>query len=366
MLMKMIYCREVIYSKIKGEMFMEMFKPFILKDMTLKNRIVLPPMDTYCADNEGNVNDTHFNHYVSRAMGGVGLIIVEATAVSQNGRISDNCLGIWDDSKVPGLKSIAEGCKKYGAKTAIQINHAGRKCTANKEIEGYTLAPSPIAFDETYRVPKEITKEEIKVAVSQFADAARRALEAGFDALEIHGAHGYLISEFLSPVTNKRTDEYGGSLENRTRFLIEVLDEVKKYWPKEKPLLLRVSATDHLPDGMKVEDMVKIINLVKDKVDLVHVSSGGVALAPISVYPGYQVRYAETIKKECGVPTIAVGLIRTKELVNEILGNERADLVAMGRELFRNPYFVVQTAYEHDMEYDYPEIYKPAFHSRRT
>lgn len=344
---------------------MEMFKPYVLKDMTLKNRVVLPPMDTYCADNEGNVNDTHFNHYVSRAMGGVGLIIVEATAISQNGRISDNCLGIWEDSKVPGLKSIAEGCQKFGSKVAIQINHAGRKCTANKEDGKYTLAPSAIAFDETYRVPKEITKEEIKVAVGQFGEAARRANEAGFDALEVHGAHGYLISEFLSPITNKRTDEYGGSLENRTRFLIEVLEEVSMNWPSNKPLLLRVSATDHLPDGMKVEDMVKIINMVKDKVDLVHVSTGGVALAPISVYPGYQVKYAEIIKKECNVPTIAVGLIRTQELVNEILGNDRADLVAMGRELFRNPYFVVQTAWENGIEYDYPSIYKPAFPGKR-
>ncbi|MDD2371081.1 MAG: NADPH dehydrogenase NamA [Firmicutes bacterium] len=341
---------------------MEMFKPFVLKDMTLKNKIVLPPMDTYCADNEGNVNDIHFNHYVSRAMGGVGLIIVEATAITQNGRISDNCLGIWNDSKIPGLKRIAEGCQRYGSKVAIQINHAGRKCTAAAD---YTLAPSAIAFDETYRIPREISKDEIKVAIGQYGQAARRASLAGFDALEVHGAHGYLISEFLSPLTNKRTDEYGGSLENRARFLIEVLEEVSKNWPSDKPLLLRVSATDHLPEGMKVEDMIQIINMVKDKVDLVHVSTGGVAYAPIKVYPGYQVKYAEIIKRECQVPTIAVGLIRTEELVNEILGNDRADLVAMGRELFRNPYFVVQTAWNHGIEYDYPDIYKPAFPSKR-
>ncbi len=341
---------------------MEMFKPFVLKDMTLKNKIVLPPMDTYCADNEGNVNDIHFNHYVSRAMGGVGLIIVEATAITQNGRISDHCLGIWEDSKIPGLKRIAEGCQRYGSKVAIQINHAGRKCTAKAD---FTLAPSAIAFDETYRVPKEITKDEIKEVIIQYGSAARRASEAGYDALEVHGAHGYLISEFLSPITNKRTDEYGGSLENRARFLIEVLKEVSKNWPSQKPLLLRVSATDHLPEGMKVEDMVKIINMVKDKVDIVHVSTGGVALAPIKTYPGYQVKYADIIKKECQVPTIAVGLIRTEELINEILGNERADLVAMGRELFRNPYFVVQTAWNNGVEYDYPDIYKPAFPGKR-
>lgn len=344
---------------------MEMFKPYVLKDMVLKNRIVLPPMDNYCADNEGNVNDTHFNHYVSRAMGGVGFIIVEATAISQNGRISDNCLGIWDDSKVPGLKSIAEGCQKYGSKVAIQINHAGRKCTANGDDKEYTLAPSAIAFDETYRVPKEITKEQIKEVVIQFGQAARRADEAGYDALEIHGAHGYLISEFLSPLTNKRTDEYGGSLENRARFLIEVIDEIKANWPESKPLLIRVSATDHLPDGMQVEDMVKIINMIKDKIDMVHVSTGGVALANIKLYPGYQVKYAEIIKKECNIPTIAVGLIRTQELVNEILGNERADLVALGRELARNPFFVVQTAWENKIDYDYPSIYAHAFREKR-
>ncbi len=344
---------------------MKLFKEFKIKNMTLRNRIVLPPMDMYSADLEGNANDIHFNHYVSRAIGGTGLIIVEATAITPNGRISDKCLGIWNEEQQAGLTKIVKACQQHGAKIALQINHAGRKCTANGNDKNYTVAPSPIAFDENYRTPKEITKVQIKEAAEQFKAAAGRAAAAGFDALEIHGAHGYLISEFLSPLTNKRTDEYGGSLENRTRFLIEVLEAIKTVWPAEKPIIVRVSATDHLAEGMQPADMVKIINLIKSYIDVVHVSSGGVALAPIDLYPGYQVKYAEMIKKECQIPTIAVGLIKTPELVEEILGNDRADLVAMGRELFRNPSWVIQTAYANNIDYAYPEFLKEAFKKKK-
>ncbi|MEI7884419.1 MAG: NADPH dehydrogenase NamA [Clostridia bacterium] len=344
---------------------MKLFQEYKIKNMALRNKIVLPPMDMYSADAEGNANDIHFNHYVSRAIGGTGLIIVEATAITPNGRISDKCLGIWNEKQQAGLEKIAKACQLHGAKVALQINHAGRKCTAEGSNKGYTIAPSPIAFDESYRVPKEITLAQIKEVVEQFKAAASRAAKAGFDALEIHGAHGYLISEFLSPLTNKRTDEYGGSLENRARFLIEVLAAIKTVWPEEKPIIVRVSASDHLVEGMQPEQMVEIIKLIKPYIDLVHVSSGGVALAPIELYPGYQVKYSEMIKHQCQIPTITVGLIKTPELVEEILGNDRADLVAMGRELFRNPAWVLQTAYANNIDYEYPQFYKEAFRKKK-
>jgi NADPH2 dehydrogenase len=337
------------------------FEPFKLKNLELKNRIVFPPMDMYCAGKDGLVTDEHFVHYVSRSVGGTGMVIVEATAVMPNGRISDNCLGIWSDEQIEGLTRIAAGVQRYGGAAAIQLNHAGRKCTAVPKDETYTVAPSPIAFDDTYRVPREISKDEIKEVVASFKDAAKRANEAGFDAIEIHGAHGYLISEFLSPLSNKREDEYGGSTENRTRFLLEVLEAVKSVWPDDKAILLRLSASDHLEGGMTVEEMVKIVNLVKSQVDLFHISSGGVALARIDVFPGYQVELSERIKNECGVPTITVGLITELASVEEILGNKRADLVAMGRALFRNPYWVMQQAFQKDQEYVYPDIYHEAF-----
>ena len=343
---------------------MKTFQPFVVKNLELKNRVVFPPMDLYCAKTDGNVTDEHFVHYVSRAAGGTGLIIMEATAVLPNGRISDNCLGIWEDAQVTGLSRVAQGCRRYGAKVALQLNHAGRKCTAGAQDPEYTVAPSPIAFDETYRKPREISTQEMREVVEAFREGARRADAAGFDAIEIHGAHGYLISEFLSPLTNKRTDEYGGNTENRTRFLREVLEAVHSVWPEEKAVLLRVSATDHLPDGMQVDEMVEMVRIVRDLVDVVHVSSGGVVLARIDTFPGYQAALSETIRTRCQVPTIAVGLIKTLDVAEEILGNGRADLVALGRELFRNPFWVLQNAFARGMDMDtmeVPTIYREAF-----
>lgn len=346
---------------------MKLLEAYDLKNLKLKNRIVLPPMDLYCSDENGYVNKKHKYHYVSRAIGGVGLIIVEATGILPNGRITDNCLGIWNDDQIAGLKEIVDDCHELSdAKVAIQINHAGRKCTATSHGVDHTLAPSPITFDETYRTPKEITKEEINEVIRAFGAAAKRAYDAGFDALEVHGAHGYLISEFLSPVTNKRTDEYGGSTQNRARLLKEVLEEVKKMWGNDRPISLRVSASDYLEDGMTPDEMVKIINMIKEYVDIVHVSSGGVALAPIKAFPGYQVPFASKIKEECNIPTIAVGLITDPLLVEEILNNKRADLVALGRESFRNPYWVNNVAFKKQTpDYVYPEIYEEAYRYRK-
>ncbi|MFT8315078.1 MAG: NADPH dehydrogenase NamA [Clostridium sp.] len=337
---------------------MKTFEEYVLKNLRLKNRIVLPPMDMYSADESGKANDFHYNHYTTRAIGGAGLIIVESTAVTTNGRISDNDLGIWSDEHIDKLSDIVNSVKKYGSAIAIQLNHGGRKYVGSS---GEVLAPSAVAFDEKSKIPRELTKGDIKEIVLAFKAAAIRADKAGFDAIEIHGAHGYLIDEFLSPLSNVRTDEYGGSTENRTRFLKEILEAVSEVWPKEKTISLRVSAEDYKIGGITGEEMVKIINIVKPYIDIVHVSSGGLVPADIKAYPGYQIKLAELIKENCEIPTIAVGLITDINMVEEILSNERADLVALGRELLRNPYWVLNAAKTKGIDIDLPVQYKRAF-----
>lgn len=319
----------------------------------------MPPMCMYSADTKGFVKDFHRIHYGSRALGGVGLIILEATGVVPNGRISSNDLGIWDDKHIEGLKSIVENVKPYGAKIGIQLAHAGRKCESDDE---YIVAPSAIRYSDKYRTPRELSKEDIKDIRNKFRDGAKRADLAGFDVIEIHGAHGYLISEFLSPLSNKREDEYGGSIENRTRFLKEILKDIKEVWPEDKPIFVRVSADDYVEGGINKEEMSKIVDLIKDDIDMVHVSSGGVVSADIDAYPGYQVPHSDYIRKNSNIPTIAVGLITQYNQVEEILKNNRADLVALGRELLRDPFFALHMAYDNDLKIDYPKQYsKRAF-----
>ncbi len=322
---------------------MNSFSVFKIKNMELKNRIVMPPMCMYSAEEDGFVQDFHENHYISRAVGGTGLIIIEATGITPNGRISSNDLGIWSDEHIKGLKRIVDKVRPYNAKIGIQLAHAGRKCESNDE---FIVAPSPIRFSEDYRIPRELTKEGISKIVELFKDAARRANQAGFDMIEIHGAHGYLIHQFLSPLSNKREDEYGGSRENRVRFLKEVITAIKDVWPEDKPIALRVSADDYTEGGIDKEEMSEIINLVKDSIDIVHVSSGGVVRARINTYPGYQVSHAEYIKEKCQIPVIAVGLIKDYDHIEEIISNNRADLVALGRAILRDPYFASNMAYE--------------------
>ena len=338
---------------------MQALTSYKIKNMELRNRIVMPPMCMYSSDESGFVKDFHKVHYTARAIGGVGLIIVEATAVVPNGRITSNDLGIWCDDQIEGLKALVESVKYYGSKVAIQLAHAGRKCTSNDE---YIVAPTAIRFSDEYRVPKELTVEEIKEIVNKFKDAAIRADKAGFDAIEIHGAHGYLIHEFLSPLTNKRTDEYGGSLENRTRFLKEILTAVKEVWPKDKPILLRVSADDYMEGGIDKEEMVNIINEVKEYIDMVHVSTGGLVSVRFPIFPGYQISHSETIKRKCNIPTIAVGLINEYDQIEEILNNNRADLVAIGRGLLRDPQLVLNMAYKNKLEISYPIQYERGYH----
>jgi NADPH2 dehydrogenase len=334
----------------------KLFSSFKVKNIEFKNRIVMAPMCMYSAENDGLAKEWHRIHYATRAIGGVGLIIQEATAVESRGRISDRDLGIWVDAQVDGLKRIVSEVKKYGAVMGIQLAHAGRKCEAEKES---IIAPSAIAFNESYRTPSEMKRTDINEVVEAFKAGARRAAEAGYDIIELHGAHGYLINEFLSPLSNKRTDQYGGSAENRARLLKEVLAAVREVWPKEKAIILRVSAEDYEAGGNHPEDLSEMINIVKaEGLDIIHVSSGAVVPASIKVYPGYQVKFAEIIKEKTGLPVIAGGLITTAEMAEEIVQNNRADLVFLARELLRNPYWPLKAAHDLRGEIAWPDQYE--------
>jgi NADPH2 dehydrogenase len=336
----------------------KLFTSFKLKDIEVKNRIVMAPMCMYSAGNDGIANDWHFVHYTSRAVGGAGLILQEATAVEPRGRITSNDLGLWDDNQIDGLKRIVDAVKQNGALMGVQLAHAGRKCEAEEE---QIIAPSPIAFSEEYRLPKEMTKEDIKTVVQAFKDAAGRCLKVGYDIIEIHGAHGYVINEFLSPVTNKRTDEYGGSAENRARFLKEVLHAVREVWTPEKPLILRVTSEDYVEEGNHPEDLAELINLVKDEgVDIINVSSGGLVSVAPKAFQGYQVKFAEIIKEGTGLPVIAGGLIIDPHMAEEILQNNRADMIFLGRALLRNPYWPLHADYALSNEISWPKQYERA------
>lgn len=334
---------------------MYLFEPYKLKNLTLSNRVVMPAMCQYSADENGQVNQWHKTHYGARAVGGVGLIILEATAVEKRGRLSNHDLGIYQDRHVAGLAELVELCHSFGSKVGIQIAHGGRKSFGEN-----TVAPSNIPFSDDYAQPKPLDKQEIKKVIKEWGKAAKRSAEAGFDVLQIHGAHGYLIHQFLSPLANDRQDEYGGDLRNRMRFLLEVLREVKANWPSERVLSVRLSASDCLVGGITLEDTVKISRILRSEgVDIIDVSLGGLLPASMDIGPGYQIRYAETVKHEADIPTIAVGLITQVELAEEIVRNKRADLVALGRELLRNPYWVLQEG-ENNPKVAWPEQYHRA------
>jgi NADPH2 dehydrogenase len=334
----------------------KLFSSFKIKNVELKNRIVMAPMCMYSAEEDGLAKEWHYIHYAARAVGGTGLIIQEATAVEPRGRITDRDLGLWRDSQVEGLKRIVTECKRHGAVMAIQLAHAGRKCEASKEE---IVAPSAIAFSEKSRTPREMSRGDIKEVVEAFKAAARRAAEAGYDIIELHGAHGYLINEFLSPLSNRRTDEYGGSAGNRARFLKEILAAVREAWTNEKAIILRVSAEDYAEGGNHPEDLAEIINIVKaEGLDIIHVSSGAIVPASITLYPGYQVKFAEIIKERTGLPVIAGGLITAPDMAEEIVQNNRAELIFLGRELLRNPYWPLMAANELKAQTAWPEQYE--------
>lgn len=349
-----------------------LFSPLKIKNIELKNRIVVSPMCEYSSE-DGFANDWHLVHLGSRAVGGAALIIAEATAVSPEGRISPGDLGIWKDEHIPFLKRITAFIEKQGSIPGIQLAHAGRKSSMpipwegtkaiNKEEGGWqTLAPSSVSYSDIYNTPKELSIPEIKNIVQDFQDAALRAKKAGFKLIELHGAHGYLINEFLSPLSNIRNDEYGGSFENRIRFLLEIIESVRKVWTEESPLFLRISATDWKDGGWTENDSIKLAEILKTKtIDLIDCSSGGnIHDVKIVLKPLYQAGFAEGIKKITGIMTGAVGLITTPQEANSIIEENKADLVFIAREFLRNPYFPLSAAHELGMDVTWPVQYERA------
>lgn len=332
-----------------------LFEPLTLRSLTLPNRIGIPPMCQYSAT-DGLAGDWHAQHYGCRAVGGAGLLIVEASAVLPEGRISPGDLGLWNEAQIGPLARLARLIESQGAVPAIQLAHAGRKAsvgrgweaqsTLSAEAGGWTaVAPSAIAF-EGYAEPQALDAAAITAVVAAFAAAAGRALTAGFRMVEIHAAHGYLLHQFLSPLSNRRGDEYGGSFANRVRLTREVVAAVRAVWPQELPLLIRLSATDWVEGGWDIEQTVALCRLLKeDGVDLVDVSSGGlIPSAKIPAGPGFQVPFATRIRQEAGLPVAAVGLITEPAQAEAIVANGEADLVLVGREILRNPYWPLQAA----------------------
>jgi len=350
----------------------DLFSPLKIKNTEFRNRIVVSPMCEYSSV-DGFANDWHLIHLGSRAVGGAALVITEATAVSPEGRISPGDLGIWKDEHIEKLKQITDFIHEHGAIAGVQLAHAGRKAShevpwkGNKQIpsgdeNGWkSLAPSPVAFSETEEAPLELNKAGIEKVKADFKTAAARALNAGFKMIEIHAAHGYLIHEFYSPLSNHRTDEYGGSFENRIRLLLEVVASVKESWPAENPLFVRISSTDWTEVGWTADDSINLAKKLKEAgVDLIDCSSGGNILAKIPLKPGYQVEFAERIRKASGVMTGAVGLITEAEQADEIIKGGQADMVLLARELLRDPYFPLRAAHQLGQEIKWPVQYERA------
>jgi len=334
-----------------------LFDQFPLRGLTLKNRVVVSPMCQYSSV-DGFANDWHFVHLGSRAVGGAALVFTEANAVTADGRISPDDLGIWKDAQVEELGRIVRFIHKAGAAAGTQIAHAGRKGSTMRPWSGggrvdppegwQPVGPTSEPFTDAYPVPHALTIEEIRRVVQSFAAAARRALDAGFDVVEIHAAHGYLVHEFLSPLSNHRTDLYGGTFDNRVRFCLEVVDAVRRVWVDSRPLFVRISCTDWTEGGWDIDQAVELCRRLKSHgVDLVDCSSGGnVATAAIPLSPGYQVPLAERIRRDTGIPTGAVGLITTSAQADEIVREGRADCVFLARELLRDPYWPLRAARE--------------------
>jgi 2,4-dienoyl-CoA reductase-like NADH-dependent reductase (Old Yellow Enzyme family) len=334
-----------------------LFSPLTLAGITLPNRIAVSPMCEYSSQ-DGFATDWHLVHLGSRAIGGAGLILTEATAVTPEGRISPQDLGLWKDEHITPLARVVEFLHTHGARAGVQLAHAGRKASMSPPSEqhrvvppsegGWTnvLAPSAIPFANDYAQPLALDLDGIARIKSAFRDAAARAHRAGFDVVEIHAAHGYLLHEFLSPLSNQRTDEYGGSFQNRTRLLLEIVDEVRSVWPAHLPILVRISATDWTPGGWDIDESVELARLLKAHgVHLLDVSSGGnVATAKIPVGPGYQTAFAERIRRESGLATGSVGMITDPAQADHILRTGQADLVLLAREFLRDPYWPLHAA----------------------
>ncbi|RDI99835.1 NADH:flavin oxidoreductase/NADH oxidase [Dyella solisilvae] len=352
---------------------MKLFTPFAQRSLSLRNRLVIAPMCQYSAV-DGMPNEWHHVHLGSRAVGGAGLVIVEATAISAEGRISAGDVGLWNDAQRTAWQPITRFVTEQGAIAGVQLAHAGRKASVLPPWEGghpltaekgawQTVAPSAIPFDAHWHVPQALDAAGIAEVVADFRAAAVRALEAGFQLVELHAAHGYLLHQFLSPLSNQRTDQYGGSFENRTRLVREVATAVREVWPEQLPLWLRISATDWAEGGWDVEQSVQLAREIKTLgVDLIDVSSGG--LTPhvkIPVAPGYQVPFASRIRHEAGVATGAVGLITESTHAARIIEEGCADVVLIARESLRDPYFPRRAAQELGVSIDAPMQYQRAW-----
>jgi 2,4-dienoyl-CoA reductase-like NADH-dependent reductase (Old Yellow Enzyme family) len=333
-----------------------LFRPLTLRSLHFRNRIVVSPMCQY-SSHDGFATDWHLVHLGSRAVGGAALVFSEATAVEARGRISPDDLGIYRDEHIEMLSRITRFIKEQGTLAGIQLAHAGRKASTYRPWSGKgevpvtqggweTIAPSEERFSPDYPLPKALTQQEIGDIVHSFQQGARRALQAGFQVIEIHGAHGYLLHEFLSPLSNHRTDEYGGPLSNRMRFLCEVVDAIREVLPVELPLFVRLSATDWIEGGLTGEDTVEIARKLKQHgVDLIDASTGGnISSANIPLSPGYQVPFANDIRRETGIATGAVGLITDPQQANAIIEQGQADLILLARELLRDPYWPLHAA----------------------
>jgi len=346
-----------------------LFSPLTIKDVQFRNRIVVSPMCEYSSV-DGFANDWHMVHLGSRAVGGAALVIQEATAVSPEGRISPDDMGIWKDEHIEKVKPIVSFIHQHGAVAGIQLAHAGRKASTFSPWKGgkqiklkdggwQAVAPFAIPFHDGDEPPLALEKNGIDKVIDDFTKAAGRALKTGYKVIEIHAAHGYLLHEFLSPLSNHRTDEYGGSFENRIRLTVQVTEAVRKVWPQELPLFVRISATDWADGGWDIDESVKLASVLKDKgVDLIDCSTGGlVSHQKISLGPGYQVPFAERIKKETGILTGSVGLITEAKQAEQILSDKKADIILIARQSLRDPYFPLHAAKELGAEIQWPSQY---------
>jgi len=347
-----------------------LFDPLAIREVKFANRVFVSPMCQYSSQ-DGHANDWHFVHLGTRAVGGAGLVLTEATAVLPEGRISPQDLGIWADGNIEMLGRIVRFIHEQGSVAGMQLAHAGRKASTRRpweapgaisESEGgwkKVVAPSAVAFADNYPMPHALTTDGIQEVIAAFAAAARRACQAGFRVLEIHGAHGYLIHEFLSPLSNKRADNYGGSFENRTRLCREIVAAVRSTWPNELPLFVRISSTDWIDGGWNIGESVKLATQLKQiGVDLIDCSSGGnVPHAKIPVGPGYQTVFAERIRRETGIMTGAVGMITSPIQAEHIIRTEQADAVIIAREFLRDPYWPLRAARELDEPIAWPVQY---------
>ena len=337
-----------------------LFTPLKIRSVELKNRLVMSPMQQASSE-DGFANDWHLVHLGSRAVGGAGMVMTEATAISKGGRRNINSLGIWKEEQIPPLRRITDFIKQQGAVPGIQINHSGSKSKLMPLVSSSAVAPM-----EGLPVPRALKKSEIKQLIKAFQEAAQRADKAGFEVIEIHAAHGFLIHEFLSPLINQREDEYGGNFENRIRFLLEVIAAIRTVWKEERPLFLRISTSDYAeenPKSWKLPDSIQLAHVLKGKgIDLITASGGGFVQVDKSwIGSGYQVPFAAAIRQETGIPTGAMGLITEARQADQIIRMGEADLVVMARQLLRDPYFPIHAAKELGYPIDIPKQYQQAY-----